>query len=82
MANSFGFEMSDEQEQMSDASDNHVRVTGRPFTASNLEYAVAVTEPELNSHTSSKFPNKLDEFSPIGEVSSIKTESNSEESSV
>jgi hypothetical protein len=50
--------MSNEQEQMSNGSAKHIRVTARPIRDSDLESLVAVTEPSLSSQTSSKLPNK------------------------
>ena len=46
------------QEQMSNGSVNHVRVAAPPIRGSDLESCVAVTEPELNSLTASKFTNE------------------------
>jgi hypothetical protein len=58
MATALGHEMSDEHEQMSDGFTKHVHVTAGPLRGSDLEFVVAVIEPELNSQTSSKFWNE------------------------
>lgn len=58
MASDFGHGMSDEQKQMTDRSIMHFCVTARPCRDGGLETVVAVIEPELNSHISSKFRNK------------------------
>ena len=55
----FSHEMSHVQEQMSNGSAKRIRVAARPIRSSELESFVAVTEPELNSQTSSKSPNEL-----------------------
>src|SRR5580704_3185842 len=57
-ATAFGHEMSNVQEQMSNGSAKRIPVTARPIRGSDLESFVAVTEPELNSQTPSKFPNE------------------------
>jgi hypothetical protein len=57
MVSAFGHEMSDEKQQISEGTSMHVRVTMRPFRGRNPESVVAVTEPELNSLISGKFPS-------------------------
>jgi len=51
----FGREMSNEQEQMSNGSTKRIRVAARLIRGSDLKPFLAVTEPELNSQTSSQF---------------------------
>ena len=46
------------QEQMSNGSVKHIRVTARPIRGGDLDSLVAVVEPELNSETSSKFTHE------------------------
>jgi len=55
----FSHEMSNEQEQMSKGSAKRIRVAAPPIRGSDLESCVAVTEPELNSLTPSRFPNEF-----------------------
>ena len=59
MASTFGHGMSDEQmRQMPDRSIKHFRITARPSQDGNLDTVLAVTEPELNSQISTKYPNE------------------------
>jgi hypothetical protein len=51
--------MTNEQEQMSNGSAKRIRVAAHPIRSSELEAFVAVTEPELNSQTSSEFATEF-----------------------